>query len=98
MNASTNATAQSLLHTGLHRVINRRPGVSTETNWSGEWIRSNRRIPCARRIVPEAHWITVDAFEETAAFRADISDTEYQIARDFTLQFEAERIINRRME
>src|SRR6185503_16696851 len=92
------ATAQSFLHTGLHRVVNRRPGVSTETNRSGGWIRSHGRILCGRRIVSEANRIAVDAFEETAAFRADVADAEHEVACDFTLQLEAERIINRRMK
>src|SRR6185369_388993 len=59
---------------------------------------SDRRITGARRIVSEAHRIAVDAFEETAAFRANVADTEHQIARDLPLQLEAERIVNRGME
>src|SRR5678816_4002052 len=66
MHTRANATAQSFLNTGLHRVVDRRPGVSTQTNRSSGWICSNCWIPRSRRIVSEAHRIAVDAFEETA--------------------------------
>src|SRR5690349_20342837 len=98
MDTGTDTTAQTLLHAGLHRVINRCSGICAQTDWTSKWIRSNSWIPCRRRIGSEAHRIAVDAFEKTAAFRADISDTEHQIARDFTLHFKAEGIVNRRME
>ena len=98
MDTRTDALAQALLHAGLHRVINRGSGISTQANRTSKRIGSNGWIQRRRRVVSEAHRIAVDAFEKSAAFRADIPNTEHEIARNFALQFKAEGIVNRRME
>ncbi len=63
-----------------------------------KWIGSDSRIGQCRVGRSEAHRIAVDALEEPGTFGTDITNAEHQVASDFTLQFKAERIVNRRCE